>query len=79
MDAVERAAQVLILGFLAVVACYWAGVAVYMAWWGLYEVVRALFGVKEPPAKKYKISQHQQTVRNILAMERELFGNNNQK
>jgi len=74
---VERGAQVLILGFLGTVLAYWAGVAVWMLWWASYETVRAFFGVQESPEKKYKISRHQQTVRNILAMERELYGNNN--
>lgn len=74
---VERGAQVLVLGFLGTVLAYWAGVAVWMLWWASYETVRALLGIKEPAVKKYQISRHQQTVRNILAMERELYGNNN--
>lgn len=76
MKVLEALLFAVIVGF----GLYWAGVLVWMVWWGLYETVRAFFGVKDSPEKKYKISRHQQTVRNILALERELYGsNNNQK
>lgn len=74
MKVLEALFFTAIIGF----GLFWAGVFVWMMWWALYETVRAFFGVKDTPEKKYKISQHQRTVRNILAMERELFGNNNE-
>ena len=73
MKVLEALFFTAIIGF----GLFWAGVFVWMVWWALYETVRAFFGVQDPPEKKYKISRHQQTVRNILAIERELYGSNN--